>query len=116
MIILITFGFSALLALLLGLALGFFKEKFNVEKDPLMAACETTLPGINCGACGYPGCGGYATALASGEAPVTKCAPGGKATAEALDNLLGGSASAVDIVAVLACPGPKDAAQVKGDY
>jgi len=115
-IILVTIGFSLLLAFAIGLALGFFKEKFNVEKDPKVEAVENALPGYNCGACGYPGCPGYAEAVAKGEAPITRCAPGGKAVADSLAALMGVNASTVDIVAVLACQGHKDAAPVKGSY
>ncbi|MBU0935467.1 MAG: RnfABCDGE type electron transport complex subunit B [Spirochaetes bacterium] len=114
--ILITIGFSLALAFILGITLGYFKEKFNVEKDPKVEAVENSLPGVNCGACGYPGCPGYAEAVAKGEAPVNKCAPGGKAVADALAALMGVTASAVDVVAVLACQGTKDKAGVKGDY
>jgi len=115
-IILITLGFSALLAFALGAALGFFKEKFKVERDPKIDAAREALPGVNCGGCGYPGCDGYAEAVARGEAPITKCAPGGKAVADALGALMGVSASAEDTVAVLLCQGTKELAPVKGEY
>ncbi|QQO09855.1 RnfABCDGE type electron transport complex subunit B [Breznakiella homolactica] len=115
-IVLLTALFAAALALILGLALGFFKEFFKVEEDPMVAKIRELLPGANCGACGYPGCDGYAKAIASGEADVTRCAPGGKATVDSLCQLLGVSASATSIVAVLACQGSKEHAPVKGDY
>lgn len=37
------------------------------------------LPGFDCEACGYPTCDGYARAIAQGEAPLTRCLPGGEA-------------------------------------
>lgn len=112
----LTLGFSAILAFLLGLALGWFKELFKVERDPKIDAVRERLPGVNCGACGYPGCDGYAEAVAKGDAPVTKCAPGGKDVADALASLMGVNASSEDQVAVLLCQGTKDKAPVKGTY
>lgn len=115
-VVLITLGFSVALAFVLGAALGFFKEKFKVERDPKIDQVRAALPGVNCGGCGYPGCDGYAEAVAKGEAPVTKCAPGGKAAADALAALMGVNASAEPIVAVLLCQGVKDKAPAKGEY
>ncbi|TFG83228.1 MAG: RnfABCDGE type electron transport complex subunit B [Spirochaetales bacterium] len=115
-IILITLGFSAALAFILGLALGWFKEKFKVERDPRVDAVRDALPSVNCGACGYPGCDGYAEAVVKGETSVTKCAPGGSSVAEALATLMGVNASSEDTVAVLLCQGTKDKAPVKGEY
>ncbi len=115
-IILITLVFSVLLAFGLGAALGFFKAKFAVARDPKIDEVRSALPGVNCGGCGYPGCDSYAEAVATGRAPVTKCAPGGKHAAEKLAAMMGVSATAEDIVAVLACQGHKEAAGVKGEY
>lgn len=115
-IVLITLGFSIALAFVLGMALGFFKEKFKVEVDPKIEKVRNLLPSVNCGACGYPGCDGYAEAVAAGNAPLNKCSPGGKAVAESLGALLGVSASAEDAVAVLLCQGTKDVAPAKGEY
>jgi len=115
-IVLITLGFSAALAFFLGTALGFFKEKFKVEVDPKIEKVRNLLPSVNCGACGYPGCDGYAEAVAGGNAPLNKCAPGGKDVAAALGALLGVNAVADDVVAVLLCQGTRDVAPVKGEY
>ena len=115
-VVLITLGFSAALAFALGLALGWFKEMFKVERDPRIDEVRNALPGVNCGACGYPGCDGYAEAVAAGNTPVTKCAPGGANVSAALAALMGVNASAEDTVAVLACQGVKDKAPAKGEY
>jgi Na+-translocating ferredoxin:NAD+ oxidoreductase subunit B len=115
-VVLITLGFSALLAFALGAALGFFKEKFKVEKDPKIDEVRNILPGVNCGGCGFPGCDGYADAVAKGDTPVNKCAPGGKAVSDALGALMGVNASSEDVVAVLLCQGTKAVAPVKGEY
>ncbi|HHW15381.1 MAG TPA: hypothetical protein GXX28_10695 [Firmicutes bacterium] len=47
-----------------------------------------TLPGMNCGACGYRGCRECAVAIASGEASCSACPAGGAAMAEAVAGLL----------------------------
>ena len=36
----------------------------SVEENPLEKEVRECLPGVNCGACGYSGCDGYAKALA----------------------------------------------------
>ena len=115
-IVLITLGFAFALAFAIGLILGVFKKLFEVPVDPRVTAVRDALPGANCGACGYPGCDAYANAVATGQAPVDKCAPGGKAVAESVASLMGVTASAEDVVAVLLCQGVKDKAPQKGDY
>lgn len=115
-VVLITLGFSALLAFAIGVTLGWFKEKFKVERDPKVDAVREALPSVNCGACGYPGCDGYAEAVAAGDAPVNKCAPGGKSVVDALAALMGVNAAGEDAVAVLLCQGVKDKAPAKGEY
>lgn len=78
-------GLGLGLGWLLGLAARFLK----VEGNALEAEIMEMLPGSQCGQCGYPGCGPAATALASGQAPVTLCPPGGRALAEELAGKLG---------------------------
>lgn len=38
---------------------------------------DAALPQTQCTRCGYPDCRGYAHAMASGEAPINRCPPGG---------------------------------------
>jgi len=58
---------------LLGFILAFAAEKFSVKTNPLEEKLLSLLPGANCGACGYPGCSGYAESMASGKAEPGKC-------------------------------------------
>ncbi|MBD3371998.1 MAG: RnfABCDGE type electron transport complex subunit B [Candidatus Coatesbacteria bacterium] len=100
------------LGLLFGLALAVVAKKFAVEVDPKVEEILDLLPGANCGGCGYPGCAGYAEAVASGEAPVTGCAPGGPELAEQIGKVLGVSVeNAVRKVAVVRCRGDKEHAR-----
>ncbi len=115
-IILITLGFSVVLAFLIGIALGFFQQKFKVEQDPRIDAVRAVLPGANCGGCGFPGCDGYAAAAATGKAPPNKCAAGGAATAAAVAKVLGVEAKAEDVVSVLLCGGTCEKAVKRGNY
>ncbi|MDR2486307.1 MAG: RnfABCDGE type electron transport complex subunit B [Treponema sp.] len=115
-IVLITALFALILAFILGLALGFFQKIFAVAEDPLKGQVRACLPGANCGACGFPGCDGYAAAVAAGTAEINKCSVGGKAAAAKLAALMGGDATVIPAVAVLACQGSKEHAPPKGDY
>ena len=74
---------------LMGLFLAYASKKFEVEVDPKVEAILAILPGVNCGACGYPGCSGYASGVALEGAKMTLCAPGGPKVAEKIGNIMG---------------------------
>lgn len=114
--ILLTLAVSAVLAFVLGVLLGFFKKIFYVPVDPTAGKIRECLPGANCGGCGYPGCDGFAAACASGKAPADGCTAGGPAVAKKVGEVLGVTVSAEKQVALLACRGSKDHAQIKGFY
>lgn len=86
---LVSVGSLSLMGLTLGSLLGAASRYLAVEENPIEAEIQAMLPGSQCGQCGYVGCAQAAAALAKGEAPVTLCPPGGKATAEALAAKLG---------------------------
>ena len=65
------------LAIVLGIILGIASIKFRVEGNPLIDKVEAALPQSQCGQCGYPGCRPYAEAIATGQAPINLCVPGG---------------------------------------
>ena len=71
----------AILGAVFGVILAFAAKIFAVEKDPREEAIAGVLPGANCGGCGYPGCAGYAAAVAAGKAATNCCAAGGDAVA-----------------------------------
>jgi len=74
---------------LFGLGLGWAARKFHVESDPVVDQIEAILPQTQCGQCNYPGCRPYAEAIASGEAGINQCPPGGETGIKALADLLG---------------------------
>jgi electron transport complex protein RnfB len=77
------------LAALFGFGLAYASKRLAVAKDALVEDLEGVLPGVNCGACGYPGCSGYAEALAVEKISPELCAPGGSSVAKRLGELLG---------------------------
>lgn len=93
---LIAVGSLTVMGVALGGILGVAARLLHVEEDPLEVELQGMLPGSQCGQCGFVGCSQYAAALAKHEAPVTACAPGGKAVAEALAKRLGISADLSD--------------------
>jgi Na+-translocating ferredoxin:NAD+ oxidoreductase RNF subunit RnfB len=115
-IVVITAIFAAGLALVLGVALGVFRKVFHVETDVLVGLIRETLPGANCGACGFPGCDGFASAVAARTAPPDKCTVSSAEETKKRGGLLGVDASAVPKVAFLACQGTTDCAKPKGVY
>jgi len=53
------------------------------------ADIDALLPQTQCQRCSYADCHAYADAIATGEAEINRCPPGGQATREALAALLG---------------------------
>lgn len=84
----ILLGISGLV-LLLGALLRYIALRSRVERDPLVVRIDAILPQTQCRQCGYSGCKPYAVAIASGEADINQCPPGGDAGVRALANLLG---------------------------
>ncbi len=67
----------SIMGLLLGLGLAYAAEFFKVEIDERIEKVTSFLPGINCGACGYPGCAGFAEGIVDGEvSKLSACKPG----------------------------------------
>ena len=77
------------LGLAFGFGLGWAAKKFRVDSDPVVEQIDRILPQTQCGQCNYPGCRPYAEAIASGEADINQCPPGGEAGIRALADLLG---------------------------
>lgn len=89
----------------------------TVKEDERFPKVRALLPGANCGACGYPGCDGYAQALLSGDVPVNKCIPGADDVASALADFLGKDfEDVVEQVAIIRCEGDCNVTKVKCDY
>jgi electron transport complex protein RnfB len=81
-------SFSAF-ALLFGVVLAIASRVFKIEGNPMADNIEKLLPQTQCGQCGFPGCKPYAGAVASGEAEVNQCVPGGERTMLQIASLMG---------------------------
>jgi len=105
------------IGLIAAVALGVAAKRFAVEVDPRELAAIEVLPGINCGACGFPGCAGYAKAVIAGTADLNQCPPGGAEVVARLSRILGVEASAAARqIAVVLCQGDNQKAQLKYRY
>lgn len=62
---------------------------FKVKKDERIPLIEETLPGANCGGCGFAGCSAYAEAVVSGKAECDLCAVGGEEVARYIADIMG---------------------------
>ena len=81
---LIMLGLGTLFAVILLLA----SEKLKVPVDPRITQVYNGLPHLDCGACGYPGCSGYAKAVIANPELLGQCAPGGAEAANRIAAVL----------------------------
>ncbi len=80
------------MAAVFGAVLAVASRIFAVYRDPRVEQIVDALPGANCGACGFPGCQGYAeAAVSAGRIPAT-CPPGGTEVAARVAEILGADA------------------------
>jgi electron transport complex protein RnfB len=84
------------LAALSSMALAYASGHAPRDRERLIDRIDALLPQTQCGRCTYTGCRPYATAIASGEADINQCPPGGMRTVTALADLLGRTARPVD--------------------
>jgi len=79
---------------MLGLGSGFAlvlliaSVKLKVEVDPKVEEIHQALPNLDCGACGFAGCGQYAKAVLEDAELLGKCAPGGPDTSSKIADIL----------------------------
>jgi electron transport complex protein RnfB len=87
--LLIAILFLGILGFLMGIGLGFASKKFAVPVDPRIEALGELLPGVNCGACGFPGCINYAKAIIEDGVALNACTVGGTTFAKKAAEILG---------------------------
>lgn len=105
------------LGLIFGVGLGISSKIFHVEKDPRIKKIEEVLPGANCGACGAPGCSGFAEGVVEGKYEVSGCVPGGENVAKAIAKIMGMSAgSVVPKIAIIQCQGGNNNTEKRAFY
>ncbi len=107
----------SLIGLVFGSGLAVASRFLAVKRDERLEALEEVLPGANCGACGSPGCGAFASAVIEGDAVPTGCTVGGAAVAEQIASILGVEVETVGAqVAHVFCQGGLDDRHVQYVY
>ena len=76
-----------------GIMLSLADKFLSPSVDIIVSQLREVLPGVNCGACGFAGCGDYAEQLAQGGVEPDLCTPGKAAVAEKLREILSQAAS-----------------------
>ncbi|MBN1232042.1 MAG: RnfABCDGE type electron transport complex subunit B [Candidatus Coatesbacteria bacterium] len=116
-IIIQSFVSMAIMGLVFGAGLAIASKYFYLEKDPREEQIIEALPGANCGACGYPGCSGYASGIVKDGLPVNACIPGGPAVAEKIAKIMGTVAEEkIAQIAFVRCQGGKEEAISFANY
>ena len=89
----------------------FISKKFEVQEDPRITQISEILPGANCGGCGYPGCGGFASACVMAESlDGLLCPVGGADVMKGIASIMGKEATeSAPKVAVVRCNGTCEA-------
>ena len=106
--------FFAVLGLAAGVLLALASKIFYVKTDERIEKISSALPGINCGACGFSGCEGYACAIVGDGAGLDLCKTGGAAALEEISRIMGvEAAGAVPEKAIVRCKGDCNAAKTK---
>lgn len=102
-----TVAILTVLGLVLSLVLFWVARKFRVEEDPRIDEIEKTLPGANCGGCGFAGCRAFAdAAVKAGNLDANYCPVGGNEVMAKVAAILGCEVKeAAPMVAVVRCNG-----------
>jgi len=104
----------AVLAVVAGILLTVASKVFAVKTDERLEALNEVLPQINCGACGYAGCGDYASAILNDGATTNLCKPGGDKVSVKISEIMGVDfADVVEEVAFVRCAGTCGATSTK---
>ena len=116
--IFLALGVLGALGVLFGIALAMVAARFIVKVDPKVEQVRETLPGANCGACGFAGCMGYAEAVVGNPDVATHlCAPGKSPVAEKIAQITGKKAEKVEPkIARVFCQGGTALSQRKFIY
>lgn len=92
-------------------------SRLRVWEDPRIDAVAGMLPGVNCGACGLPGCRGFAEKAVAGEIQPSKCNVLTDDGIGAIAGFLGVSAGDADRrIARLLCAGGTNVSVRRAEY
>ena len=105
------------LGLFFGISLAIAYRFLRVSEDPRIEEVEELLPGTNCGACGQPGCHGFAEQVANGGQQPSACTVASPDTIEMIADALGVDPGQQEKrVARLHCAGGKAQAHQIAEY
>ncbi|MBN1149655.1 RnfABCDGE type electron transport complex subunit B [candidate division WOR-3 bacterium] len=109
MIIILSTAVVGTLGLSFGIILSTAAKKLKVEIDPRVEEILKYLPNANCGACGAPGCAGFAQGVVEGRFSPNGCIPGGAETSEKIAQIMGVKTEAgTKKIAFLLCGGDRE--------
>ncbi|MCP4137944.1 MAG: RnfABCDGE type electron transport complex subunit B [bacterium] len=96
-----------LIGTVFGIILSIAKLKLKVDKDPRIEEIQEVLPGANCGACGEPGCSGYATKIVMEGKDMCLCPVGGDDVIQGIAAIMGVEAgeAGIALIARVNCQG-----------
>ncbi|HBC73754.1 MAG: hypothetical protein A2008_11235 [Candidatus Wallbacteria bacterium GWC2_49_35] len=106
-----------LIAIVLAVALIISSKKFYVPENPLIEKVAALLPQANCGACGFPGCAGFAKAFVEEPVPGMRCPVASAEVLKAIGEVVGRNiAEGKPMRAVLHCNGRHSNVQKVSEY
>jgi Na+-translocating ferredoxin:NAD+ oxidoreductase subunit B len=93
-------------------------KKFHVEENPLIESVVACLPGANCGACGFAGCGAFGEAVVEEGVDPMGCPVNKEEAVEEIAKILGKELGqkGVKQVAKLHCTGSKENVSTIAEY
>ncbi len=107
----------SLIGAFFGLILSIANKKLHVKQDPRIEKIISVLPGANCGACGEPGCAGYAAKIVNNNISISLCPVGGSELAEEISKIMGIEADKIEPqVARVRCQGGDNVTKNKFVY
>ncbi|MCP4049771.1 MAG: RnfABCDGE type electron transport complex subunit B [bacterium] len=93
-------------------------KKFHVDEDPKIEKIVECLPGVNCGACGFAGCGAFGEAIIEEDIDPALCPVNEDENMQCIADIIGKEldAKGVKMVAELHCTGTKENVDTRADY
>lgn len=105
------------IGLIAAVGLGVASRFFAIAVDPLLEEVLKFMPNVNCGACGNPGCSGWAGSLVAGTGTINDCPVCTPEARQALATLLKLEVTATDKkAAVVFCQGNAEHAKTRFEY
>lgn len=107
-------GLGTFFAIILAIA----NQRLKVEEDPRIEELAQKLPGLNCGACGFPNCREFARAIIEGKIDTadTICRVAGHDVIELISKIAGIRSKPIKELAVVFCRAGNKYKTMKAEY